>query len=366
MSSPNQSPPNSPNPNNNQGGNVNGNINGNIQYLANVQISTSNVSINGNATTIVSNLNTNVDVASFIGNTYIPSANITLNQTVSGVGYVVTNTQGDGITHTTFDTTDPTFDPQITENLVERVETYYNDDANTETKNLMDEIKLYAGRIQCEDFHGKGTIDDYNELFIAAAKIANESKQIKLDIDVAGFEDFSQAADDLANLFQSFIIKLENVNIINDLDFLRSIVVALRKIWNLSEVFGKFKQTILAKTSVQVPKSAHDASVILGNVMGEINCAMKYISHFVAPSTTTPAPVGANLSADEQNVINQAVNTIENWNVLCDQGVSIAMSNNPDIIRISSVNSQLREKAPFIRTATALLRAKLANFTINT
>ena len=360
------SPPNSPNPNSgNQGNNNNNQGNNNNNNQANVQITTSNVAVNGNATTIVSNLNGNVDVAGFIGNTFIANGNITLNQTITGNGYVVTNTQGDGITHTTFDTTDPAFDPQITENLVERVETYYNDEANTETKNLMDEIKLYAGRIQCEDFHGKGTIDDYNELFIAAAKIANESKQIKLDIDVEGFSEFSQAADDLANLFQSFIVKLENVNIINDLDFLRSIAVSLRKIWNLSEVFGKFKQTILAKTSVQVPKSAHDASVILGNVMGEINCAMKYISHFVAPSTTDPAPVGANLSADEQNVIHQAVNTIENWNVLCDQGVSIAMSNNPDIVRISSVNTQLRDKAPFIRTATALLRAKLANFTIN-
>jgi len=135
----------------------------------------------------------------------------TLDETIIGNGYIVGNDQGttaDGteVTHSTFDTTDPTADPQITENLVETVNAYYDDEQNTDTKVILDEIKLYAGRIQCDDFHGKGSIDDYSELFRAAAKIANESKQIKLDVDVAGFNEFSDAADELANLFNSFIV----------------------------------------------------------------------------------------------------------------------------------------------------------------
>jgi len=149
-------------------------------------------------------------------------------------------------------------------------------------------------------------------------------------------------------------VKLENVSIINDLEFLRAISRALAKIWNLNEVFGKFKQTILATTRVQIPRSAHDASILLGNVMVEINCAMQYINHFVSP--TSNIPIGANLSAAELNVINQAVATIDNWNILCDQGVSVAMSN---------INNNLKTKTSTLRNATTNLRAKFALYNIN-
>ena len=320
-----------------------------------VEIFTSNSSVSGNISVFEGNANVPFIVPIF--------GNLTLNQEIIGNGFIVTNQQGDGVTQSTFDTTDPTLDPQIEQNLVEQVVAYYDSEQQQETHNVMNEIRLYASRIQCEDFHGKGTIDDYNQLFVAAAKIANESKQIKLDVDIDGFNDFSQAADELAALFNSFIVKLENVSIINDLDFLRAISRALSKIWNLSEVFGKFKQTILATTKVQVPRSAHDTSLLLGNVMGEINCAMKYITHFVSP--TQDIPIGANLSDIELNVINQAVATIDNWNTLCDQGVSIAMSNNPDIQNILSINTNLKNKTNTLKTATTNLKTKFALYNIN-
>jgi hypothetical protein len=317
----------------------------------------------GNIQTIEGNTQFNTNIT--VGNI----TNLTLDQTINGNGFIVVNQQGtdekgDTITHSTFDTTNPMFDPQIKENLVETVDNYYDDEQNTETKLVLDQIKLYAGKIQCDDFHGKGSIDDYSELFRAASKIANDSKQIKLDVDVDGFNQFADAADELANLFNSFILKLENVSIINDLDFLRAISIALGKIWNLSEVFGKFKQTILATTTVHMPKSAHDTKLLIEGVMTEVNCAMNYINHFVNPFSN-PNLVGANLSSDEHNVITQAVNTIDNWNVLCDQGVSIAMSNNPDIQYISNANNELKTKSSTLRTATSNLKAKLALFNIN-
>jgi hypothetical protein len=341
---------NNGNQNSNNGNQSPTNVSGNV-----VQITTSNVSINGNMSVVEGNTNVNFTVPVY--------GNLTVDQTINGNGYIVVNQQGDGVTHTTFDTINPDFDPQIDENLVEQVVAYYDSEQQSDTKVVMDEIRLYASRIQCDDFHGKGTIDDYNQLFVAAAKIANESKQIKLDVDVDGFNEFSAAADELASLFNSFIVKLENVSIINDLEFLRAISRALAKIWNLSEVFGKFKQTILATTRVQIPRSAHDASILLGNVMGEINCAMQYINHFVSP--TSNIPVGANLSAAELNVINQAVATIDNWNVLCDQGVSVAMSNNSDIQNILNINNNLKTKTSTLRNATTNLRAKFALYNIN-
>ncbi len=278
-------------------------------------------------------------------------------------GFVSTTTQfvdvsGVVETHVTFDTIDPTSDVQITEDLSAAAVVVYDD---TVANAVLDEIKLYAGKIQCSDFHGKGSIDDYNELFVAAAKIANETKQMQLDVDIEGFADFADAAEQLSALFNSFIVKLQNVSIIDDSAFLASVAAALRKIWELSEVFGKFKETILATSSIQIPKSAHDTRVVIETVMGEINCAMKYINHFV--DSAVPAPPDADLSTEEQSIIDNAVATIDNWNVLCEQGVSIAMANNPDIQYISQANAELSQKTAALTLATTKLRAKLAAFT---
>jgi hypothetical protein len=246
--------------------------------------------------------------------------------------------------------------------LAELVETQYDDESGTENGVIVNQIKEYAQKIQCTDFHGKGTIDDYEQLFIAASKIANESKQMELDIDIEGFNEFAQAAEEMSKLFKSFIIKLQNVNIINDTSFLLAILSALQKIFNLSEVFGKFKQTILATSTIQIPKSAHDTALVLHGVMDEINCAMNYINHFVNP--TENVPVDAALSLEEQTIINKAVATIENWNILCEQGVTLALSNNSDISFINQASNQLKSVTQNLKNSTQTLKSKLATYNI--
>jgi len=291
----------------------------------------------------------------------------TLDQTIQGNGFVVQNTQGVDVsgnvtTHTTFETTDPDVDFQVTEDLTGKVESYYDNTQETETAALLSSINSYASKIQCTDFQGKGTIDDYSLLFNAAAKIANESKHMQLDVDIDGFNEFADAADELSKLFSSFIVKLESVSIIDDIVFLRSVSIALEKIWKLSEVFGKFKQTILTTSSVQLPKSAHDTKIALESVISNVNCAMKYISHFV--DSSVPAPVEADLSQTEKDVINAAVNTIDSWNILCEQGVSIAMSSNPDIQFITASSNQLKTTTQTLKNATDKLKNKLASYNI--
>ena len=366
--SPNDSPPGSPrgnnnannnnntNNNNNKGLNWNGNLIGNIVQIQTVQSNTGSIQViegNVDANTLINNSQfTNV----IYSNTFV-NGNVRIEQTQ---GFVA---NGNVATQAEFETINPSLDSQITQNLVGTVEAYYNNEGQTETAIVMAQIRDYADKIKCEDFHGKGTIDDYSELFRAAAKIANESKQIKLDVDVSGFNEFALAADELSNLFESFIVKLQNVSIINDLDFLRSVAAALHKIWKLSETFGRFKQTILATSTIHIPQSAHSTSVLLQGVLGEINCAMGYINHFVSPGND--AIPTANLSAEEHDVIDRAVATIDNWNVLCDQGVSIAMSSNPDIQSITNTNNLLKTKGTALRNATSSLRAKLALYNIN-
>ena len=305
-------------------------------------------------------------------NTQVPPPVIvtaTLDEAFDISGAHITNTQGvaaDGthVTVTTFQTTDLSgLDLSLTQNLVGLVETYYDNTADNSAHSvILNEIRDYAGKINCSDFQGKGTIDDYSHLFQAASKIANDVTQIKLDVDVEGFNEFGAAADELSKLFNSFIVRLQTVSIIDDLDFLRSIAAALNKIWNLSEVFGRFKETILATATVKVPQTSHDARLLVSSIMTEVGCAMNYVNHFINPSV--PAPHSASLSAEEVIVINKAVDTIDSWSVLCEQGVTIAMSNNVDIQFFSTASKVLRTNANTLTHNTSTLRGKLAAYNI--
>ena len=287
-----------------------------------------------------------------------------------GVGYQINTQEGTGsdgshINRVTFNTTEPEkYDPQIYQNLTETITTY-NDviDPSGQTNLLLDEIRAYATEIQCTDFQGKGSIDDYKSLFQAASRIATESKHMELNIDIDGFNDFGDAADSLSELFQGFILKLQNVNIITDLTFLISIKNALAKIVNLSNIFGKFKQAVFNTTTIQLPKSAHDATLIIKDVMDEVNCAMNYVNYFVDPSSN-PSLGNAQLSAIEKNIISKSVDTINNWNTLCEYGVSVAMANDVDVQYIESASAQLKQKSNAIRNAASTLRAKLAVYNI--
>jgi hypothetical protein len=316
--------------------------------------------------TILRDLSNNIDI-DCMDISLNPIVNYTLNETIDGDGYIIQNQQGtdisnNEITHTTFITKDlSNIDFRINQNLAETFEESYYDISNSLNVDLVNQIKNYAQELKCQDFHGKGTIDDYSQLFLAASKIANESKQMNLDIDIEGFNEFSQAADEMSKLFDTFIVKLQNVNIINDTSFLQAILNALEKIVNLSNVFGKFKEIILATSTIQLPKSIHDTSVVLHGVMDEINCAMNYIGHFVSPTMNLPQ---AELSDTEKNIISKAVDTIDNWNILCDQGVSIALSNNEDLNFIKQSSNTLKTTTQTLKSNTLLLKNKLASYNI--
>ena len=74
---------------------------------------------------------------------------------------------------------------------------------------------------------------------------------------------------------------------------------------------------------------------------------------------------GVDLSTQEQQIISSAVNTIDNWNTLCDQGITIALNNNPDIQYISQMNNDLKNKTNILKNATNALKNKFAFYNIN-
>jgi hypothetical protein len=87
---------------------------------------------------------------------------------------------------------------------------------------------------------------------------------------------------------------------------------------------------------------------------------MKYISYFV--DATQPAPNNSQLSQTEQGIIANAVSTIDNWNTLCEQGVSIAMATNPDITFIHTAGDVFKQNTTVLVAATSKLRSKLAQY----
>jgi hypothetical protein len=72
----------------------------------------------------------------------------------------------------------------------------------------------------------------------------------------------------------------------------------------------------------------------------------------------------AQLSGREKEIIAKSVDTINNWNILCKNGVSISMVNDPDIQYIKEANIQLKNQTSILTAATTNLRAKLAQFNL--
>ena len=367
-SSPTIQSSNGSNPNQQSVGNSNSN-----QSSQSTSGSSNTTDISYNVSISTSDISSNISIFDLSCDhtipTIIPIVTDLSMTTISGVGYEITNQEGtadDGtiIDRVTFDTTLPAlYDPDIHENLSQYVETYNDQiDPSGQTVTLLNQIKAYAAEIQCDDFHGKGTIEDYTTLFQAASRIATETKHMELNVDIEGFNQFADAADELSQLFTGFITKLQNVNIINDISFLTAISIALGKIVNLSNIFGKFKQTVFATTVIQLPKSAHDTKIVIEDVMGEINCAMQYINYFVSP--TDVSLNGAALSVEEKNIINKSVETINTWNILCEHGVSIAMSENVDVKYIQQASNELKQTTNNLKNATNTLKSKLASYNI--
>jgi hypothetical protein len=297
--------------------------------------------------------------------------NVILNQTINDGLTITTNIQGTDISGTTY--TDTNFatiinnmiDIQIDENLDSQVivTDNLNDISSNPSAQLLAQIRNYAQEIQCSDFQGKGTLDDYNELFLAASKIANETKQISLSVDTTGFESFADAADELSALFEGFITKLSNINIISDIGFLTVVSNALGRIVNLSNTFGRFKQTIIATSQIQIPKSALETNSLLQDVNSQLSCAMNYIGYFVDPTgASSTIQTNAQLSSDEKHIISKAITAIDNWAELSDQGLTISLATNPQILGIGESNQKFIEKTANLKNLTLRLKTKLDTY----
>lgn len=112
------------------------------------------------------------------------------------------------------------------------------------------EISEYANKIYT-DLHVPevviiNTKEDYIKLFIVACKIAKQAKDVTMSIDISIFGDFGNVADKLHDIFQNYIFRIKSMEYMdNNIDFLKSIVASLKKIWIIKKTFSKFKEAIL-------------------------------------------------------------------------------------------------------------------------
>jgi len=265
---------------------------------------------------------------------------------------------GNIIFHTVAFTEDPSDNLQIFEDLSAVIQTY--DDISNAS--IMDEIRFYASKINCKSFQGKGSINDYAELFNIASKLAKEAKQTTLSVDIDGFQSFGNAADELASVFSEYILKLQNINVVNDSEFLNSIAISLKQIYNLSTVFAKLKETILETTIIQIPKSLQETEQILEGVMSEVDCAMKYINHFVSPELDISLCSNAEMDPEDKKMIQEAIHTITNWNENSHGNVQIAISENADIQFIKNANAIIKNTSQTLKNSTAILKGKIKLF----
>ena len=90
---------------------------------------------------------------------------------------------------------------------------------------------------------------------------------------------------------------------------------------------------------------------------------MNYIGYFVDPTSVSPSIVAnASLSMDEKNVITKAITAIDNWQTLSDQGLTISMNNDPNIIGIKEANTNFLNKTSNLKNLTLQLRVKMDRY----
>jgi SepF-like predicted cell division protein (DUF552 family) len=233
----------------------------------------------------------------------------------------------------------------------------YEDGIDPSLYCILQDISLNASKLKNANFQGNGTIEDYAELFTEALKLMRNNTFV---IDISGFYDFGNAADELSNVFQQYIVKLDNINVVNDMEFLKAITASLKKISHLADIFGKFKKTILATSIVEIPKSLEDTRLILDGVMSEVDCAMKYVQHFICPENDISMCAESSLSPEEKALIAAAITTIQDWDNKYSKNLQGILSENADVKFIAEANQMIANTAKVLKNSTAVFKGKIS------
>lgn len=184
---------------------------------------------------------------------------------------------------------------------------------------LLEEITEYANKIYSDVYGIEGieiiTKEHYTNLFLIAAKIAKQAKDVTLSIDYSIFGDFANVADNLHDVFQNYIFQMKRMNDINDVELLKSICSSLKQICNIKETFRKFKDAIM--------------SLSLDTIMQDMS-----------------------MNENEIEIIEKSIDKIQNWNKLYTTGMRIELSDKSETF-VQCANKIVRSTTEILDNAAA-------------
>jgi hypothetical protein len=253
-------------------------------------------------------------------------------------------------------TTNITNTELVSENVqvYETEKTTINQYEDAETCAILNQINNYASKIDITDFQNKGRIEDYLSLIQNAQNIVNQNKTHNLNVDLTQYNSLGSVADELSELFNQLTINVQQQATIVDKDFLNGLLSTMQKLYNLSNVFGKFKQVMTTEVVLNVPKSLTNVEKTLQKVSTTLASASNYITYFADSSSVTDQNIISNsqLAPDDLNNIQESINILstsqENMNNLIEKQVSNITSNinslSSNITSLSNSLSKLKLK----------------------
>lgn len=225
---------------------------------------------------------------------------------------------------------------------------------DNETSAILNQINDYASKIEISDFQNKGRIEDYLSLIQNAQNIVNQNKTHNINVDLTQYNNLGSVADELSELFNQLTVNVQQEATIVDKDFLNGLLSTMQKLYNLSNMFGKFKQVMSTELVVNVPKSLSSVENTLQKVSATLASASSYITYFADSSSVTDENVISNsqLAPCDLNNIQQSIDILStsqtNINNLIDERVSTITSNinllSSNITSLSNSLSKLKLK----------------------
>jgi len=153
---------------------------------------------------------------------------------------------------------------------------------SNESKKILCEIDGYIDNIRCDKLTGKGSIDDYKNLFQRVFEYSDEltTQKISLDMDMKKLDKFADSAEQLTKTISDLTIRLKSIVAVNDIKFLNDFRDKVQKISKLYETIDEFQTTIIESSELYIPTTLEQINKKLRKITEEIDSSMVYLDNF--------------------------------------------------------------------------------------
>lgn len=201
-------------------------------------------------------------------------------------------------------------------------------DISEEAQAVLKDIESYSEDIKAENFAGKGSLEDYQELFQKVCKYSQDLKDTNIDltIDMDKLSDFAESAKALTGFIGSLTLSLRRVVTVSDITFLKDFKEKIYNISLLYKTIGDFQTTIIATANLKVPGSVSKILALLQKITSQINNTMTYMDYFTGIISKEEVDKSAYLTDDSRAALNRAISALDTWKALADAQTSTSLS----------------------------------------